>query len=114
VYKRQAKIKREMEDNHYFTNNLASLSGLSKQINESPHHVSQVINEKMNKSFFELLAVYRVEYARTLINKDKDSKLTVEELAEMVGYNSKSSFNIVFKKYTGLTPSEYRKSSSSK
>ncbi len=109
-----AKIKREMEDNHYFTNNLASLSGLSKQINESPHHVSQVINEKMNKSFFELLAVYRVEYARTLINKDKDSKLTVEELAEMVGYNSKSSFNIVFKKYTGLTPSEYRKSPSSK
>lgn len=107
------KILREMEDNRYFTNNLASLSGLSKQINESSHHVSQVINEKMNKSFFELLAVYRVEYARTLISKDKDSLLTVEELAEMVGYNSKSSFNIVFKKYTGLTPSEYRKSTSS-
>lgn len=107
------KILREMEDNRYFTNNLASLSGLSKQINESSHHVSQVINEKMNKSFFELLAVYRVEYARTLIGKDKDSLLTVEDLAEMVGYNSKSSFNIVFKKYTGLTPSEYRKSTSS-
>ena len=104
------KIKKEMEGNMYFSNNLASLSGLSKQINESSHHVSQVINEKMNKSFFELLAVYRVEYAKKLIREDKDVKLTVEELTDMVGYNSKSSFNIAFKKHTMKTPSEYRKS----
>jgi AraC-like DNA-binding protein len=105
-----AKIKKEMEGNKYFTNNLASLSGLSRQINESSHHVSQVINEKMKKSFFEMLAVYRVEYAKKLISEDKDVKLTVEELTEMVGYNSKSSFNIAFKKYTLKTPSEFRKS----
>jgi AraC-like DNA-binding protein len=105
-----ARINREMEVNKYFTNNLASLSGLSKQINESSHHVSQVINEKLNKNFFELLAVYRVKYARKLIQEDKEAKLTVEELAELVGYNSKSSFNIAFKKYTSKTPSEYRKS----
>ena len=105
-----SKIKKEMEGNRYFTNNLASLSGLSKQINESSHHVSQVINEKLNKSFFELLAVYRVEYAKKLIREDKEVKLTVEELTELVGYNSKSSFNIAFKKYTLKTPSEYRKS----
>ena len=104
------KIKKEMEGNMYFSNNLASLSGLSKQINESSHHVSQVINEKLNKNFFELLASYRVEHAKKLIKKDKDSKLTVEELSEIVGYNSKSSFNIAFKKYTLMTPSEYRKS----
>jgi len=105
-----AKIIKEMERNRYFTNNLASLAGLSKQINESSHHVSQVINEKLNKNFFELLAVYRVEYAKKLISEDKDIKLTVEELTELVGYNSKSSFNIAFKKYTLKTPSEYRKS----
>jgi len=105
-----AKIRKEMEDNSYFTNNLASLPGLAKQINESSHHVSQVINEKLNKNFFDLLASYRVEYAKKLIKKDKDTKLTVEELADMVGYNSKSSFNIAFKKYTLKTPSEYRKS----
>jgi AraC-like DNA-binding protein len=104
------KIRMEMEKNSYFTNNLASLTGLSKQINESSHHVSQVINEKMNKNFFELLAYYRVEYAKKLIREDKEIKLTIEELAERVGYNSKSSFNIAFKKYTSKTPSEYRKS----
>jgi AraC-like DNA-binding protein len=105
-----AKIKKEMEVNKYFTNNLASLSGLSKQLSESSHHVSQVINEKLNKNFFDLLATYRVEYAKKLILEDEEIKLTVEELAELVGYNSKSSFNIAFKKYTSKTPSEYRKS----
>jgi len=103
------RIKREMESNHYFTNNLASLSGLSKILNESSHHVSQVINEKLGKSFFEMLAYYRVEHAKKLIREDKKGKLTVEELAENVGYNSKSSFNISFKKYTSQTPSEYRR-----
>ena len=105
-----SKITREMEENTYFTKNLASLSGLSKQINESTHHVSQVINEKMSKSFFEMLAYYRVEYAKKLIAKDKDGKITVEELAEMAGYNSKSPLNAAFKKYTSQTPSEFRKS----
>jgi AraC-like DNA-binding protein len=105
-----SKIRREMEGNTYFTNNLASLSGLAKQINESSHHVSQVINEKLNKNFFELLASYRVAHAKKLIEMDKDSKLTVEELADLVGYNSKSSFNNAFKTITAQTPSEYRKS----
>lgn len=105
-----SKISREMEVNNYFTKNLASLSGLARQINESTHHVSQVINEKLNKSFFELLAYYRVEHAKKLIIKDRDGKLTVEELAEMVGYNSKSPLNAAFKKITSKTPSEFRKS----
>jgi AraC-like DNA-binding protein len=105
-----SKIRKEMEINSYFTNNLASLSGLARQINETSHHVSQVINEKLNKNFFELLASYRVEYAKKLIQKDKKSKLTVEELADIVGYNSKSSFNNAFKTITSKTPSEYRKS----
>jgi AraC-like DNA-binding protein len=105
------KIISEMEVNSYFTNNLASLAGLARQINESSHHVSQVINEKMNKNFFEMLAWYRVEHAKKLIRQDKQGKITVEELAELVGYNSKSSFNSAFRKYTSKTPSEYRKSS---
>lgn len=106
------KIRNEMESKQYFTSNLASLSGLAKQINESPHHVSQVINEKFDRSFFDLLAFYRVEHAKKLLTKDKAGKITIEELAEMVGYNSKSSFNTAFRKYTAQTPTEYRKSQS--
>lgn len=103
----------ELETNKYFLDNLASLSELAKKIGESPHHVSQVINEKLNESFFELLASYRVEEAKKILTGDKRNKITVEEISEMVGYNSKTAFNNAFKKLTGKTPSEFRKTTSS-
>jgi len=76
----------------------------------SPHHVSQVINEKLGKSFFELLASYRVEEAKKILSDEKRSNITVEEISELVGYNSKTAFNNAFRKITGKTPSEFRKS----
>jgi YesN/AraC family two-component response regulator len=103
-------ITLELESAKYFADNLASLSDLAKKIGESPHHVSQVINEKLNKNFFELLATYRVEEAKKILSADRKNKLTIEEISEKVGYNSKTAFNNAFKKITGKTPSEYRKS----
>ena len=102
-------IIQEIETKRYFADNLASLSELSKKIGESPHHVSQVINEKLDLSFFELLASYRIEEAKKILSGDKKDKFTVEEVSEMVGYNSKTAFNNAFKKLTGKTPSEFRK-----
>jgi len=58
-----------------------------------------------------MLAWYRVEEAKRIIREDREAKLTVEDIAEQVGYNSKSSFNTVFKKQTGRTPSEFRRTS---
>jgi AraC-like DNA-binding protein len=59
-----------------------------------------------------MLAWYRVEEAKRIIVEDRAGNLTVEDIAEQVGYNSKSSFNTVFKKQSGQTPSEFRKNSS--
>lgn len=103
-------IRNQMESEKYFTSSSASLSGLAKSINESSHHVSQVINEKLNQSFFELLASYRVEEAKAILKTDLGKKITIEEIAEQVGYNSKSAFNTAFKKFTSQTPSAYRDS----
>jgi AraC-like DNA-binding protein len=99
----------EFETRKYFSDNLASLSELAKKIGESPHHVSQVMNEMLNKSFFELLASYRVEEAKRILSDEKKNNLTVEEISERVGYNSKTAFNNAFRKLTGKTPSEFRK-----
>jgi len=100
----------ELETKKYFSDNLASLSDLAKKLGVSTHHVSQVINEKLDVSFFELLASYRVDEAKRILSGDKGYKITVEEVSEMVGYNSKSAFNNAFKKFTGKTPSDFRKS----
>jgi len=102
-------ILKEFEKGSYFSENLASLENLAKKIGESKHHVSQVINEKLGKNFFELLASYRIEKAKSILTEDKAGRLTIEEVSEMVGYNSKTAFNNSFRKLTGKTPSEFRK-----
>jgi AraC-like DNA-binding protein len=104
------KIENEFTGNRYYLKNLASLNDVSKILKESPHHVSQVINEQLKMNFFELLAKYRVEEAKRILFKDKERKITIEEIAEKVGYNSKSAFNNAFKKITSKTPSEFRDS----
>jgi len=103
-------ITAQSEQNDYFLSSKASLSDLSKVINESPHYVSQVINEKLGKSFFELMAEKRVEAAQKILRSQEGNKLTIEQISERVGYNSKSAFNSVFKKLTSQTPSSYRDS----
>ena len=103
-------ITSQMETEKYFISSTASLSGLAKAIHESPHHVSQVINETLGQSFFELLASYRVKEAKSILQTDLGKKLTIEEVAERVGYNSKSAFNTAFKKFTSQTPSSFRDS----
>ena len=103
-------ITKQMQHEKYFVSSTASLSGLAKAINESSHHVSQVINEKLNQSFFEMLASYRVEEAKVILKTELGKKLTIEEVAERVGYNSKSAFNSAFKKFSSQTPSAFRDS----
>ncbi len=98
----------QMKNEKFYASNSASLSDLSKRINESSHHVSQVINERLNQSFFELLATYRIDEAKAILKTDLGKKLTIEEIAERVGYNSKSAFNSAFKKITSQTPSQFR------
>lgn len=83
-----------------------SLPDLAQQLGTTIHILSQSINEGLGKNFFEMVAEYRVIEAKRLLIEQPNIK--VEEIAEQVGYNSKSSFNAAFKKFTGSTPSEYR------
>ncbi len=103
-------ILNQMKIEKYYLKSTASLSGLAKAIGESSHHVSQVVNEKLDQTFFEMIAFYRIEEAKTILKTELGKKLTIEEVAERVGYNSKSAFNTVFKKLTSQTPSKFRDS----
>lgn len=71
--------------------------------------LSQVINECLNQNFFDFINRYRIEEAKRLLTNPADKKITVLEVLYEVGFNSKSSFNTLFKKYTGVTPSEFKK-----
>ena len=95
-----------MSDTKPFLNNNFSLPELADRIGVSVHHLSQVINEGLQKNFSEMVAEYRVEEAKQILKKNPHLK--IEEVAEQVGYLSKSSFNTAFKKITGKTPSDFR------
>ena len=63
----------------------------------------------LGKSFFEYLAEQRIKKSRMLLSDPKFQNITIDEISFMVGYNSRSAFNRVFKSITGTTPDKYRK-----
>jgi AraC-like DNA-binding protein len=85
-----------------------TLPVLSKQMNVSPHHLSQIINEKLNKNFFEFINHFRVKEAKRLLKDPENQHLTLAAIGFEAGFNSVSSFNSIFKKVTSFTPSQYR------
>jgi AraC-like DNA-binding protein len=85
-----------------------SLDELALQLSIKPRVLSQAINDILQQNFFDFINRYRIEEARRLLTNPADKKITVLEVLYKVGFNSKSSFNTLFKKYTGLTPTEFR------
>ena len=70
--------------------------------------LSFVINESKQKSFNDYVNSWRVEETKRLLSQADKQDLGLLEIAFDAGFNSKATFNRVFKQTTGLTPSEYR------
>ncbi len=92
-----------------FLNPQVSLTDLSEKLSVSTKRLSQVINQSFNKSFFDFINTYRIQEVQQILKESKDDKMTVLEVMYQAGFNSKSSFNTAFKKETGQTPTEFRK-----
>jgi AraC-like DNA-binding protein len=107
----RSKLISLMESEKYYCKNTVSLVSVSEKIGESPHRVSQVINEHFEMNFFYWLASFRITEAKRILSGQDKNKFKIEEVAWMVGYNSKSSFNKAFKEIVGLTPALFRDSS---
>jgi AraC-like DNA-binding protein len=73
------------------------------------HHITQVINEKLNVNFFTWINEYRIEEVKSRLLDARYSHLTIVAIAYDCGFNSKSAFNSIFKKATGQTPSGFRR-----
>jgi AraC-like DNA-binding protein len=86
-----------------------TLQGLADQLQISSKVLSQVINQCFNQKFYDLINSYRCEEVKEILSGD-DHRITISEAMYQSGFNSKSSFNKEFKKLTGQTPSEFRKS----
>lgn len=92
----------------YLVNDLTLLK-LAEQLGISSHHLSQVINEKLNQNFYDFVNKHRVEEAKRLLLDPAKNSYTIFAIATESGFNSKSAFNSCFKKFTGQTPTEFKK-----
>lgn len=94
----------EYIEEHYAEEDL-SLSKAAEHIGLSPNHLSAVFKEETGRSFTKYLTDHRIKTAKKLLDT---SKKRSSEIAELVGYPDPHYFSSVFKKQTGMTPSQYR------
>ena len=83
-----------------------TLRQLADEINVSQNKISQVLNNFIHEGFYDFINRRRIEDAK---NKIIEGNQSILEIAYAVGFNSKSAFNTAFKKYNGLTPSQFKK-----
>lgn len=84
-----------------------SLTSLSAKYNTSMSHLSKMIKETLKMNFSDYIAILRIQRAKELL---RDDSMSIQEIAEIVGYNDYFYFTKVFKKVEGISPSKYRKS----
>ena len=84
-----------------------SLTSLSSKYSISMGNLSKMIKENLKVNFSDYIASLRIQRAKELL---RDDSMSIQEIAEIVGYNDYFYFTKVFKKIEGISPSKYRKS----
>jgi AraC-like DNA-binding protein len=98
-----------METSKPYLESELTLNQLASRLSLKPRILSQTINEILGQNFYDFINRFRIKEASRLLTNPPDEKTTIQEIFYEVGFQSKSSFNTLFKKYTGLTPKEFRK-----
>ncbi len=101
------KLNLYMLEHQPFLNPDFTIQQFANQTQIDKREISSIINQHLNQNFYEFVNQYRIEEAKKVLLKNRE--LTILEVLYSVGFNSKSTFNTLFKKTTQLTPTEYRK-----
>lgn len=103
-----SRIQQLLYEEEIFINTDLTVSTLAARLKCPAYMVSRAINQYFNKSFSELIVECRIKKAEQLLAADAQKSLTVEAIAFESGFNTLSAFYKSFKKFKGMTPSQYR------
>ena len=92
-----------------FANPDLSLDLLAAVLKINPRYLSTILNNALGKSFYDFINFHRIQEVKLLLKDPGNKNLTIEAIAYIAGFKSKSSFNSAFKKYTRMTPREFMK-----
>jgi AraC-like DNA-binding protein len=110
--KRKQEILRQLKiviNEKIYLDSRCSIDFLAKKTGTNSKYISQVINEDFGESFLNYINKLRIEEAKSILEKQSTRIYSIEGVGNMVGFQSKSTFNNHFKKFTGMTPSQYLK-----
>lgn len=99
-----------LEEEKPYTNNDLKLQDIADSLGLPAYQLSQIINTTLQRNFYDLVNSYRIEEAKRQLIAPTNQHFTILAIAYDVGFNSKSAFNTAFKKYTKMTPSQYKHS----
>lgn len=103
-----AKVKTLFESEQVFHNPELKIQHLAEKLEVTVHNLSQTINSKSGKPFYDLVNQHRVEHLKTLLCNPEKNRFTILALGFESGFNSKASMNRIFKQHTDQTPKEYK------
>ena len=102
-----ARIRRAMDVEKLYLNPTLTLTELAQHVALNPKIVSQVINAGIGKSFNDFVNDYRVDEVKQRLRTNDMTRLTLLGIAFESGFNSKTTFNRIFRQHTGQSPSEF-------
>jgi len=103
------KLEKLMKQEKLFLNSSLNLGEVAQKLSVVPRYLSQVINEIKGQNFYDFVNSYRIEEAKKILSDPAHNSEKILSVLYECGFNSKSVFNTVFKKNTGVTPSEFRR-----
>ncbi|WP_111977849.1 helix-turn-helix domain-containing protein [Algibacillus agarilyticus] len=98
-----------MQEQKCYRKHNLTIEAFSEVVNLPVREVSQIINQYYEKNFYEFVNEFRINDAKKLLKDPTWRRKSIQLIYEEVGFNSKSSFNTLFKKNVGMTPSHFRK-----
>jgi len=101
-----------METQKLYRDSDLKLADLAENLEITPHNLTEVINRYIGQNFYDFINSYRVDEVKSRLRNSDYEEKTLLAVALDAGFNSKSTFNAVFKKQTGMTPSQYRRKKS--
>jgi len=102
------KLTHYMQNEKPYLTMALTLKDLASALDTYPHYITQVLNTVFNQNFYDFINNYRIEEVKERLKDSRYKNLTVLAIAYDCGFNSKSTFNRIFKQKTGFTPTQYR------
>lgn len=104
-----ARIRNTMEQQQLYLKQNLNIEDFARQVGIHFREVSSIINKEFNTNFFEFVNEYRVNRAKQMLVDPQYAEMTILDILLESGFNSKSSFHRFFKRYTGMSAAEFRK-----